>query len=184
MELLDEVNEKNELTGNSYERKYMHENNICHRHVSAWIMNGNGEILMQRRAYEKKKNPGKWAKTGGHVDSGESPETSIRREIFEEIGLDIPEKNINVLDVFKSKNPNESYFSYNFLFLTDKLENEFSLQKEEVAEVRYFTIEELEKNKAEKNEEFTFIKWNDEDFYNEMEMLKEFRSDLVSKKML
>jgi isopentenyl-diphosphate delta-isomerase len=184
MEMLDEVNEKNELTGNSYERKYMHENNICHRHVSAWIINDKGKILMQRRAYEKKKNPGKWAKTGGHVDSNESPEESIRREIYEEIGLDIPEENINTLNIFKSKNPNESYFSYNFLFLTDRLENEFNLQKEEVAEVKYFTIEELEKNKADNNDEFTFIKWNDEDFYKEMDMLKKVRSNLVNKKTL
>lgn len=181
MEILDEVNENNELTGKSYERKYIHDNGICHRHVSAWIMNSDGEILMQRRSYEKKKNPGKWAKTGGHVASLEIPETSIRREVYEEIGLDIPEDSINLLSVFKSKIQNDPYFSYGFLFVTDKKENEFNLQKEEVAEVKYFTIEELEKQKEKNNSEFTFIKWTDEDFYNEMKMLKEFRSNLKNK---
>lgn len=180
MELLDEVNEDNVLTGKKYERQYMHENNICHRHVSAWIMNTEGQILMQRRSFSKKKNPGKFAKTGGHVDSGETPEKAIQREIFEEIGLEVKENQIQILDIYKSKSKKEKFFGYNFIFITNKLEKEFILQKEEVEEVKYFTIEELEKAKKDNNNEFTFYKWDYDDFCSQMNMLKDFRKKLCN----
>ncbi len=181
MELLDEVNEYNELTGNKYEREYVHENNIYHRHVSAWIMNNDGKILMQKRAYSKKKNPGKWAKTGGHVDATETPEEAIKREVYEEIGLDIPIENINVLDIYKSKS-HENSFTYNFLFITDFSEDDFQLQLDEIIEVKYFTIEELEKFYEEKNSDFNFSKWSSEDFYREINLLKDFKMKKLCKK--
>ena len=87
MELIDIYDENNNYLGYSAERDKVHENNLWHRHVSAWIMNNEGKILMQQRSFSKIKNPGKWAKTGGHVDSGESEDDAIKREVFEEIGL-------------------------------------------------------------------------------------------------
>ena len=57
-------NENNKKLGYSVERSKAHEENLWHCHVSAWIMNYNGEILLQQRALDKKKNSGKWAKTG------------------------------------------------------------------------------------------------------------------------
>ena len=81
MELLDIVDENNILTGFSEERKTIHEKKLWHRHVSCWIMNEKGEILFQKKSNHKKINPGKWAKTGGHVNSGENVEDALLREI-------------------------------------------------------------------------------------------------------
>ena len=79
MELIDIYDENNNYLGYSVDRKEAHDNNLWHHHVSAWIMNCDGDVLLQQRSFNKKKNPGKWAKTGGHVDGGETEEEAIKR---------------------------------------------------------------------------------------------------------
>lgn len=172
MELLDVVDENNNLTGIILDRKEIHEKKLFHRHVSCWIINREGKILLQQRSLNKKKNPGKWAKTGGHVDSGESPIDAIKREVYEEINLSAQECEIIKGDIFKSRDKLEPYYAYNYIFITDKKEDEFILQKDEVEKVKYYTISDLEKLKKENNEDYTFYKWSQEDFDYEMKNLR------------
>ena len=70
MELLDVLDENGNYTGQVEERKVIHEKGLWHIHVGVWIMNKKGELLFQQRSMQKKINPGKWTRTGGHVDSG------------------------------------------------------------------------------------------------------------------
>lgn len=67
------------LTGKTEERNIIHEKGIWNREVAVWIMN---EIL-QKRASTKKQEPNKWAICAGHVDTGETVETAIIRELEE-----------------------------------------------------------------------------------------------------
>ena len=55
MEILDVVDENNNLTGKTEDRKIVHEKGLWHREVAAWIMNEKGEVLLQKRAPSKKK---------------------------------------------------------------------------------------------------------------------------------
>ena len=180
MEYLDIVDENNVLTGEKGERKQIHDKNLWHRHVTSWIMNEKGEILLQKRAATKERNPNKWAKTGGHVDAGESVEEAIKREVKEEIGIDVDKNQLKVIDIHKSKNPNNKYFAYNFIFIINTKLEEFRLQEEEVAEVKYFSIGELEQIKKENNENFTFCFWNSSDFKREMKLLKQKRKEILN----
>lgn len=181
MELLDILNENNELTGKVETREKAHEQNLWHRHVSAWIMNEKGEILLQKRAELKKRNANKWAKTGGHVETGETAEQAIVREVKEEIGIDSPQDQVKVLGIEKSPDPNNKYFLYSFLFTVDYKIEEYTLQKEEVSAVKYITIEEMEQAKKEKNDNYTFNKWDDKNFFREMEFLKQKRAEILKK---
>ena len=52
----------------------------------AFIVNSEGKVLLVRRASHDT-FPGRWELPGGGLDSGERPEESIEREVFEEVGL-------------------------------------------------------------------------------------------------
>ena len=174
MEIIEVFDCDNNSLGYGVPREQIHEEKLWHRHVSAWIMNNDGMILMQRRSLTKKKNPGIWSKTGGHVEHGEDVLTAIKREVFEEIGLKTDK--FEFVDLFKNDGDREKNYIYGYIFFTDKLEDEFVLQKEEVDSVKYYSIEELIDNRN--NKMFTFSKWDDESFNYSMNMLKEYRDKL------
>lgn len=56
--------------------------------VAAAIINQSNKILIARRAPHKKL-AGYWEFPGGKVETGETPELALVREIFEEFGIDI-----------------------------------------------------------------------------------------------
>lgn len=80
MELLDVLDENANKTGKVEERRVVHEKGLWHAHVGVWLMNEKGELLFQQRASTKKSGPNKWTRTGGHVDSGETPLQAVQRE--------------------------------------------------------------------------------------------------------
>lgn len=175
MELIDIYDENNNYLGYSIERKKVHSDNLWHHHASAWIMNEKGEILLQQRSKNKKKNPLIWGKTGGHVEHLETPVDALKRETLEEIGLKLNDDDIKLLDIYKSDS-NEHYFSYGYIAFTNLKIEDFVLQKEEVEKVKYFKIEELEKYKEENCKDFTFYKWSLDSFKKQMEILKKHRN--------
>lgn len=178
MELIDVVNENNELTGQIEERWTAYEKGLWRRTVSCWIMNKNGDILLQKRTANKRRNPNKWAKTGGQVDSGESVEEAIFREVKEELGIEIPQEQIKVIEIRKSDDKNKR-FAYNFIFVVNYKINEYTLQKDEVAEVKYVSIEDMENLKKNDDTNYTFCNWKENEFYNEINLLKNKRKEIL-----
>lgn len=57
--------------------------------AAAVIENSAGEILIARRPLHHKVAGGEWEFPGGKVEPGEDPRSTVRREISEELGLDI-----------------------------------------------------------------------------------------------
>lgn len=55
--------------------------------VVAIVRNANQDVLLQRRADHLANGAGKWALPGGRLESGETPDLTIRRELTEELGL-------------------------------------------------------------------------------------------------
>ncbi len=61
--------------------------------VTAILYNSQGQVLLYQR--DNKANlsfPGYWSTLGGTVEAGETPEDAIRRELEEEIELEVPVK--------------------------------------------------------------------------------------------
>lgn len=182
MELVDIVDENNKLTGQVEERWVAYNNGLWRRTVSCWIMNENGDVLLQKRTANKLRNPNKWAKTGGQVDSGETVEEAIFREVKEELGIEIPKNQIKVIDIHKSDGKGKR-FSYNFIFIVNYKIDDYVLQKEEVAEVKYFTIEEMELARKNNDLNYTFCSWSDKDFYREINWLKNKRREILNNEL-
>ena len=58
------------------------------RQVVAGIIERNGTVLIGRRKPEQS-HPLKWEFPGGKVEAGETPESALRRELAEELGIDV-----------------------------------------------------------------------------------------------
>ncbi|HVE16265.1 MAG TPA: 16S rRNA (adenine(1518)-N(6)/adenine(1519)-N(6))-dimethyltransferase RsmA [Chthoniobacterales bacterium] len=73
-------------------RDEAHASNLRHRAIHVQIFNAAGEVFLQRRSIWKDRSPGKWdSSTAGHVDAGETYEQAARRELMEEIAVEVGE---------------------------------------------------------------------------------------------
>jgi len=66
-----------------------HEDGALHRAFSVFVLNGHGELLLQRRADTKYHSAGLWTNTCcGHPRPGEPVAAAARRRLREEMGFD------------------------------------------------------------------------------------------------
>lgn len=147
-EKFDVLNELGEFTGKVATREECHKKGLWHRAVYAFIIDDDGNVLLQKRSSHKKLWPNRWDVTvGGHVDSGEFGRQALVREVKEELGVEIDDNDIKYLIGSTSINQKGDIINkhYNECYLiTKKVDiSKINLQKEEVSEVRYFTKEEL-----------------------------------------
>jgi 16S rRNA (adenine1518-N6/adenine1519-N6)-dimethyltransferase len=71
-------------------RSDVHANNLLHRAVHILLFNEAGEVYLQQRSRWKDRHPLKWdSSAAGHVIAGESYDETARRELNEELGVDI-----------------------------------------------------------------------------------------------
>lgn len=108
--------------------------------VGVVIINSNNEILLQKRSRLKIANPSKWGICGGKVDLGETPLEAGVRETLEEIGITLNRDDLK----FLSMDTNEKAHFTVYYVRGDIDIDECKLQEEELEEVKYFKIEELE----------------------------------------
>lgn len=57
--------------------------------VGALILNEKGEVLLVKRSQNARNEKGKWEAPGGAVEFWETRETAVRREIMEELGVEV-----------------------------------------------------------------------------------------------
>lgn len=138
-EIYDVVTQDDVVIGRAT-RKEVHSNpKLIHRAAGAYIFNSKKQLLMQKRSKTKDMFPLYWAfSVGGHVDSGDTYEATVAREIWEELGEQIP-----VVPVEKVLNlePEESEYWMVFMGIHDGPFPNFNTVEAE--EVRFFDIDTL-----------------------------------------
>lgn len=111
------------------------------RITAIWVIDENGNILLQQRKLNKKINPGKWGPAvSGTVEKDETYESNAYKELKEEIGLD----NIKLKE--EKKFFREIKNSKKFLQLYScVISRNYKLipQEEEVEQLKWFTKKEL-----------------------------------------
>ena len=105
----------------------------------AWIINSNNEILLTRRAPNKKYS-GIWEPTSGHVQSGENSLEGIERELEEELGLKVREDEIELVKSYIDKKSIREIW----IVKKDVKIEELKFIDSEVSEVKFVSIEEFE----------------------------------------
>ena len=136
-----ELRDLYDANGKKTEKTYCKGDNIPNGYypmvVMVVIRNTKGEFLMQKRVDSK---GGDWGVTGGHPKSGESPLEGIITEVKEELGLDFSnEKFIEFDSGCDGKDCYKMYFVSKDINIED-----ISIQKEELSEVRWFSMEKLQ----------------------------------------
>lgn len=147
-ELLDLVNEKDEVIGETWKSKANADPKLIHREAAVIIYNKDGRILFQKRGLSKKVSPGLWQVTAaGHVEKGEDPEKTAHRELSEEVGFDT---DLKYFDKTLDKRINETRFTY---WYVGKFPNgaKIKIQKDEVEDATFFTQEDVERKINEKD---------------------------------
>ena len=75
-------------TGETMERGEHLKPGQYHLVVHIWIIDGQGRLLIQKRAAHLKLMPDIWAATGGSAVAGEDSHTAAARELREELGIE------------------------------------------------------------------------------------------------
>lgn len=158
MEMLEYYDENNQECIGTAERDYIHKNNLWHREVAVWILNDKNELLLQRRSGKKKQNANKFSITAGHIEIKENEKVAALREVKEEIGLDFDENDLKIIDVFKNEQIGNNCFSYTYLIKTNKKIDDMTIQEDEVSELKFISIEELEYKIKNGDDEIPLVK--------------------------
>ena len=140
MEIWDVYDNRCRLTGKTAKRGEPLGQGEYHLTVHICIFTPDGRMLIQQRAHDKSTWPSLWDITAaGSVTAGEDAHTGAHRELYEELGLDRDFSGMRPSHVIFYQDGFGCYF-----FLTEEPQlDSLVLQEEEVAAVRYATLDEV-----------------------------------------
>ncbi|MBQ8043660.1 MAG: NUDIX domain-containing protein [Clostridia bacterium] len=139
MELLDVYDNNGKVTGRVVVRGDKTQVLNDNEHIAVgviFIQNSKGEFLIQKTSKEK---GGEYTSTGGHVDSGETPLQSIKREVKEELGLNVDDDNIVELGYLLYDRP----IRFMFYLKKDVDIKNLKLQQEEVESAEFMSVDKI-----------------------------------------
>ncbi|KFX54913.1 NUDIX domain-containing protein [Clostridium botulinum] len=107
--------------------------------IELWVINSKNEILIQKRAACRKVLPNIWGMTTGYIKSGEDTQSGCIREAKEEIDLEILKEDLNLICNLTHGNTMWDVFAVKKSYDISRA----ILQKEEVSEIRWVSINEF-----------------------------------------
>jgi mutator protein MutT len=108
----------------------------------ALIVNDKDEALLMKRGPKSKNEAGYWSKPGGSVEFGEKVEDAVKREIREELGIEI--ELVRFLDFTDHiiGSENQHWIAFNFLAKIINGEPKI-MEPEKHDEIRWFRLDDL-----------------------------------------
>ncbi|AZB21950.1 isopentenyl-diphosphate Delta-isomerase [Kaistella haifensis] len=148
------VSENDEILG-LMEKMNAHENGILHRAFSVFLFNDKGEMLLQKRASGKYHSPNQWTNAVcSHPKIDETYLEGAQRRLNEELGItaNLTEKFSFIYKADVGQNLWEHELDHVF---TGNYEGSFVLNNDEVSEIRYISMQQLDEEMNENPEKFT-----------------------------
>lgn len=148
------VSENDEILG-LMEKMNAHENGILHRAFSVFLFNDKGEMLLQKRASGKYHSPNQWTNAVcSHPKIDETYLEGAQRRLNEELGItaDLTEKFSFIYKADVGQNLWEHELDHVF---TGNYEGNFALNEQEVSEIRYISMQQLDEEMNANPEKFT-----------------------------
>jgi isopentenyl-diphosphate Delta-isomerase len=148
-ERLDVCDERDRVVGCA-PRSEVHARKLLHRAVHVFVFNPAGELLMQLRTAAKDEYPLCYTSSAsGHVSAGEGYDTSVERELEEELGLRGP---VEFLQQFPA-GPETSYEHTRLYRLTTS--DPIRPDPGEVLEAEFVGLEELGRRMKREPDRYT-----------------------------
>lgn len=142
MEIWDILDSNGVPTGRTIQRGATLKADEYHLVVHIWVFNSADKTYyIQRRAEHLPLAPGIWATAGGSAIAGEDSLTAARRELKEEMGLDLPPQSFSLL----FRRTRQDDLTDVWLAFTDVPLAKLIPQEAEVAEITCATKEDIEK---------------------------------------
>jgi mutator protein MutT len=138
-EYWDIYNEDREFTGRTIKRGEPFAEGEFYVCCEVWTMNSKGQMLITQRHPDKKAG-GQWEFTGGGVLAGETTLMAAVREVKEELGVELCESELKLVDVYKARN----YFMDIYVVRKDLEEDAITLDTNETVDWTWATKEEIE----------------------------------------
>ena len=140
MELVDLLNNRKELTGETCERNSVPEGKY-RLSIHIWIVNDKNEILIQQRSASRKMFPNMWTNTGGACIAGETSIETVFRELKEELDITPSIDNLELIASYKRK---KDYVDVWLLRQNINI-NDLKFNDNEVQAAKWVSIEEWKK---------------------------------------
>ena len=117
---------------------------LTHRVARIMVEDKDGRVLLQKRSMRQPLFPGTWDNSAaGHVDENETYDHAARRELSEEIGIDLPLKKVGYYFVdFRWNNFHLKRFAKSYKVIVEA-DIPLKLQQSEVTATKWFTVKEV-----------------------------------------
>jgi len=138
-ELFEVVDEENNIVGFATRRECHGNPSLIHCVAHVLVFDSSGRLILQKRSPNKDIQPGKWdTSVGGHMDIGETPEETARREMKEELGIEGVSLQFIYQYFMRNEVESESVFTYYCRY-----DGEVNFDHVEITEVKKWRISEV-----------------------------------------
>jgi isopentenyldiphosphate isomerase len=139
-EFFDIVDEEDRVIGTAPRGRCHGDPYLIHRVSHVIVVNGKGEVLLQKRSPHKDIQPGKWdTSVGGHLNIGEDYRAAAYRELKEELG--VVDTELTFLYAYPLRNAIESE---NVRTYHCRYDGDIVFDRQEITEVRFWGMDEIE----------------------------------------
>ena len=155
-EFLEVYSPEGTKTGQKKSKSEIHRKGLFHSTVHVWIFTEEGNILIQKRSKKKELNPGVWdVSVAGHIKFNENIKKAAKRETLEETGININTKDLFKIGVYRSINIHptaiDKEFFHTYILKIDKNSINLGFKNNEVDDLKFISIEEMESLIKEEN---------------------------------